>query len=199
MAHSWMTARALSPRSFMGVRRFAVGLSYWKLMETFGVCHVQFLAVNICGCSAFEAESEIYRDQPAIGVNISKLQRKQSESHLHMLFGFKNQQFQHGPTKADHILRISPLSGPSQLPLEGHLDMACQWRHATLARNGVLFAMPWQATAVLRVEPSLAKVRQLGSLPVTQQGKFGFTVAAQEMWMGYDRYDGPDGQVRMNL
>ena len=193
-----MTARALSPRSCMGVRRFAVGLSYWKLMETFGVCHVQFLAVNICGCSAFEAESEIYRDQPAIGVNISKLQRKQSESHLHMLFGFKNQQFQHGSTKAHHILRISPLSGPSQLPLEGHLDMACQWRHATLARNGVLFAMPWQATAVLRVEPSLAKVRQLGSLPVTQQGKFGFTVAAQEMWMGYDRYDGPDGQVRMN-
>ena len=103
----------------------------------------------------------------------------------YMLFGFKNQQFQHGPTKAHHVLRISPLSGPSQLPLEGHLDMACQWRHATLARNGVLFAMPWQATAVLRVEPSLAKVRQLGSLPVTQQGKFGFTVAAQERRCGW--------------
>ena len=79
------------------------------------------------------------------------------------------------PNKAHHVLRISPI-GISKLSL-GPSDVSCQWRHAAVARNGAIYAMPWEASAVLRVATD---VQLLGHLGVTNQGKFGFTVAAQD-------------------
>ena len=46
-----------------------------------------------------------------------------------------------------------------------------------MAPNGAIYAMPWEASAVLRVATD---VRLLGHLGVTNQGKFGFTVASQD-------------------
>lgn len=83
------------------------------------------------------------------------------------------------PCAAHHVLRISPI-GVSKLSL-GPSDVSCQWRHAAVAPNGAIYAMPWEASAVLRVATD---VRLLGHLGVTNQGKFGFTVASQEYVCG---------------
>ena len=40
--------------------------------------------------------------------------------------------------------------------------------------------MPWQAPSVLRIDPASSKVSTLGHLDVTSEGKFGFTVKANE-------------------
>ena len=81
--------------------------------------------------------------------------------------------------QAHHVLRISPI-GVSKLGFQMPAAAeACHWRHAAVA-NGVIYAMPWEATSVLRIDTSTSSLKLLGQLPLTNQGKFGFTVAAQE-------------------
>ncbi|CAK9079414.1 unnamed protein product [Durusdinium trenchii] len=88
------------------------------------------------------------------------------------------------PCAAHHVLKISQVSGASKVSIDDLGTAFCKWRHAAQGANGLIYAMPWQAPAVLRIDPVSSAVSSLGHLAVTSKGKFGFTVKADEYVCG---------------
>ena len=78
------------------------------------------------------------------------------------------------PCFAAHVLRLSPLGVTAIGP---ELGGGCKWRHGAVAADGKIYAFPWQAEAILVVNPVTSEVSLEGELGSSRDGHYGFTVA----------------------
>eukprot|EP00931_Biecheleriopsis_adriatica_P067006 TRINITY_DN41210_c0_g1_i1.p1 TRINITY_DN41210_c0_g1~~TRINITY_DN41210_c0_g1_i1.p1 ORF type:complete len:752 (-),score=125.14 TRINITY_DN41210_c0_g1_i1:18-2225(-) len=87
------------------------------------------------------------------------------------------------PYAARRVLRIIPLT-QSITTIGPDLGAApSKWRHSSLAPNGAIYAVPWKASSVLKIDAS-ARVSLLGSFGVSLVGAWGFSVSAGSAIVG---------------
>lgn len=77
-------------------------------------------------------------------------------------------------SEAQQVLRLSSLGATAIGP---DLGSTCKWRHGAVAWDGQIYAFPWQAEAILVVNPVTSGVRLEGELGASRDGQYGFTVA----------------------